>query len=129
MRACRPRHLLGWVALSLLLAAAPTSAQEGAAPDAEETADFVRRAAFAALHGPQKIFLESIDADGILRRLLGNPVWGGLTGRQQDMLRASVREHFALALAPVAGSSAQVAWASVAAGTDGPVFVYLGLRY
>ena len=96
---------------------------------AEEAADFARRAALAALHGPPKVFLESLDADGILRRLLGSPVWSGLTERQRALLRTVAREHFAQALAPVADASAEVAWASVADSGHGPVFVYLGLRY
>jgi len=95
----------------------------------EEAADFARRAALAALHGPPKVFLESLDADGILRRLLGSPVWSGLTERQRTLLRTVVREHFAQALAPVADASAEVAWASVADSGKGPVFVDLGLRY
>ncbi len=69
-------------------------------PDAEEAADFARRSASAALHGPRKIFFESLDADGIVRRLVGAPVWAALTGRQQDLLATTVREHFASALAP-----------------------------
>ncbi len=96
---------------------------------AEDAADFARRAALAALHGPPKVFLESVDADGILRRLLGGPVWSGLTERQRVLLRTLVREHFAQALAPVADASAEVAWTSVADSGKGPAFVYLGLRY
>ncbi len=108
----------------------PLSSQESAGGiQAEEAADFARRAALAALHGPPKVFLESIDADGILRRMLGSPVWLGLTGRQQTLLRTVVREHFAQALAPVADASAEIAWASTADSGKGPVFVYLGLRY
>ena len=96
---------------------------------AEEAADFARRAALAALHGPPKVFVESLDADGILRRQLGSPVWSGLTERQRALLRTVAREQFAQALAPVADASAEVAWASVADLGHGPVFVYLGLRY
>jgi hypothetical protein len=99
--------------------------------DAEEAADFARRAAFAALHGPPTIFYESIDADSILRRILSTPIWGALTGRQKTLLAATVREHFARALAPPAGTAAEVAWASLPPGTDatGPTVVDLGLRY
>jgi len=97
---------------------------------AEEAAEFARRTASAALHGPQKIFLESIDADGILRRLLGGNVWGELTPRQQGLLRPLVREQFARALAPPRGSQADVAWASVASPAgSGSIPVDLGLRY
>ena len=118
-----------WLSFTPPLAAQETAGQETAAPAAEEAAEFARRAAFAALHGPPKIFLETIDADSILRRLLGNSVWSALTGRQQSLLRTAVREHFAQALAPAAGSSGEVAWASVADAGSGPVAVDMGLRY
>jgi len=132
LRRPAPARLLlaAGAALVTLLAAVPACADEPAvAPGAEEAADFARRAALAALHGPPKVFLESIDADGILQRLVGAGVWAGLTGRQQDLLRAAARDHFAQALAPPAGSTGDVAWASVAESGRGPVFVYLGLRY
>ena len=117
------------VAAALGLAGGLAAQEPASGSQAEEAADFARRAALAALHGPPKVFLESIDADGILRRLVGSPVWSGLTERQRALLRTVVREHFALALAPVAGASAEVAWASVADSGKGPVFVDLGLRY
>jgi tetratricopeptide (TPR) repeat protein len=118
------------VVVAALGLAGGLAAQEPASgSQAEEAADFARRAALAALHGPPRVFLESIDADGILRRLLGSPVWSGLTERQRALLRTVVREHFALALAPAAGASAEVAWASIADSGKGPVFVDLGLRY
>lgn len=110
----------------------PTVTPAFSAPlEAEEAADFARRASFAALHGPQSIFYESVDADGILRRLLSTPVWGALTERQKALLGATVREHFARALAPPAGTPAEVAWASLPPGTgaSGPTVVDLGLRY
>ena len=49
----------------------------------------------------------------ILRRILSTPVWGALTERQKNLLAATVREHFARALAPPPGTTAEVAWASV----------------
>ena len=125
----RRRVLLAWGAASWLLVTPVLSAQEPTSPGAEEAADFARRAAFAALHGPPKIFAETIDADAILRRLLGNSVWSALTGRQQGLLRAAVREHFAQALAPAPGSSGEVAWASVSDAGSGPIAVDMGLRY
>ena len=70
----------------MLLAAAALAGQETTLPDAEEAADFARRSALAALHGPQKVFFESLDADAIVRRLLGAPVWGALTARQKALL-------------------------------------------
>jgi Flp pilus assembly protein TadD len=121
--------LLAWAAASWVLFAPALWAQETTSPAAEEAADFARRAAFAALHGPPKIFLETIDADAILRRLLGGSVWSALTGRQQALLRTAVREHFAQALAPASGGSGEVAWASVSDGGPGPVAVDMGLRY
>jgi len=111
------------------LAVCASRAQDARGPDAEEAADFARRAAFAAVRGPQKIFLESIDADGILSRLIGGAIWGQLTERQQALLRSELREHFAQALAPVSGSTAEVAWASVASGAGPLMRVDLGLRY
>ncbi len=128
----RARHLLAGAALILaaLLTRAPVCAEEPApGPDAEEAADFARRAALAALHGPPKIFLESIDADGILQRIVGPEVWAGLTERQQEMLRAAARDHFVQALAPPPGTSGEVVWASLADSGRGTVLVDLGLRY
>ena len=104
-------------------------AQEGVSPLSEEAADFARRAALSALHGPRKIFLESIDADGILRRLLGSAVFGGLTLRQQELLRSTVRDRFAEALAPAFGASSEVRWAWVPPIGQGPVLVSVGIHY
>ncbi|MEX0879854.1 MAG: tetratricopeptide repeat protein [Thermoanaerobaculia bacterium] len=129
MRARRIGGLLALMAASLWLPAAEARSQETTAPAAEEAADFARREAFAALHGPQKIFLESIDADGILRRLLSNSVWSALTSRQQSLLRTAVREHFAQALAPASKAPGEVAWARVAESGEGPILVDLGMRY
>lgn len=115
-------------ALALLLAA-PAALGQDAPQQPEEAAEFARRAASAALHGPQKIFLESIDADGVLRRILGNPVWAGLTPRQRAILRSAVQDQFAQTLAPAARSASDVAWAFVPAVSGDPIFVDLGLRY
>jgi tetratricopeptide (TPR) repeat protein len=130
VRGERPRRP-GWLfAVSFLCIAAAAAAEEAASTvSAEEAADFARRAALSALHGPQKIFLESIDADGILRRLLGAQVWGGLTRRQQDILRATVRDHFAEAFSSVSGASSEVRWAWVPHAAESPVSVYMGLHY
>ncbi len=119
------------LAAALCIAALPLLAEQQPAsgPQAEEAADFARRSALAALHGPPKIFLDSIDTDGILRRLLGADVWTGLTGRQQELLRGAVRDHFAQALAPPPGTSGEIAWASVADSAGGTLLADLGLRY
>lgn len=129
--AARPaRWGVGVSLLLCLLCPAPARAQDSATTvPGEEAADFARRAAAAALHGPARIFAESIDADGILRRFLGGPVWGGLTRRQQDLLRATVRDHFADALLPPVAEAAEVRWAWVAPNAEAPIPVSLGLHY
>ena len=98
-------------------------------PQAEEAADFARRAALAALHGPAKVFLDSLDTDGILQRLLGRRVWAELTARQQDLLRVVVSDHFMQALAPPSGSTAEIAWVSAEDPGNGTILADLGLRY
>ncbi len=115
------------LAVFVLLAAAALPGQE--VPEAEEAADFARRAASAALHGPPKIFYESLDTDAILRRLLGAPVWGGLTDRQKGLLAATTRDHFARALAAPPSTPSEVAWAALPGVPGPPVLVDLGLRY
>ena len=88
-RALRFSALAASIALGVLLALAALSVAQEAAPsasavpsspppppaalEAEEAADFARRAAFAALHGPPKIFFASIDADAVLRHILSTP--------------------------------------------------------
>lgn len=126
-----PARTAGLAAAALLLLALRASAQDAASTvSVEEAADFARRAAAAALHGPRTIFLEAIDADGILRRLLGGSVWGGLTRRQQDILRTTVRDHFFDALRPAAGVAAEVRWAWVPpAAAEATVPVTIGLHY
>ncbi|MGE5413806.1 MAG: hypothetical protein ACM3NW_06500 [Syntrophomonadaceae bacterium] len=123
---------LGWrlaTALAAALAVGVGAAEPASAPAAEEAADFARRAALAALHGPPKIFVESLDADGIVQRLVGAEVFAGLTERQQELLRSAVRDHFLQALAAPPGETGEIAWASTADAGHGGVFVDLGLRY
>jgi tetratricopeptide (TPR) repeat protein len=117
------------VAAATLLLATLAARAPAAAPQAEEAADFARRAALAALHGPAKVFLDSLDTDGILQRILGPRVWAGLTTRQQNLLRSVVSDHFAQALAPPAGSTAEIAWVSAEDPGDGTILADLGLRY
>ena len=112
-----------------LLAATLAAATPASGPQGEEAADFARRAALAALHGPAKVFLDSLDTDGILQRLLGARVWAGLTARQQDLLRVVVSDHFAQALAPPSGATAEIAWVSAEDPGNGTILADLGLRY
>jgi tetratricopeptide (TPR) repeat protein len=114
---------------ALLLAAGLAAQAPAAGPQAEEAADFARRAALAALHGPAKVFLDSLDSDGILQRLLGPRVWAGLTARQQDLLRTVVSDHFVQALAPPQGSTAEIAWVSAEDPGNGLILADLGLKY
>ena len=123
------RSPIGALAASLLFGAALAAQTPAAGPQAEEAADFARRAALAALHGPAKVFLDSLDSDGILQRLLGARVWAGLTARQQNLLRTVVSDHFVQALAPPAGSAGDIAWASAEDPGDGTILADLGLRY
>lgn len=122
-------RLAAGLAAALAAAAAGRAAEPVSAPNAEEAADFARRAALAALHGPPKIFIESLDADGILQRLLGADVLAGLSERQQELLRTAVRDHFLQALAAPPGDNGEIAWAATADAGRGSVFVDLGLRY
>ena len=46
-------------------------------------------------------------------------VWGGLTRRQQDILRTTVRNHFADALLPAAGAASRRGRAARSSGTGG----------
>jgi tetratricopeptide (TPR) repeat protein len=124
----RLRRLLA-AAGPLLLAAGLAAQTPAVGPQAEEAADFARRAALAALHGPAKVFLDSLDSDGILQRLLGPRVWSGLTARQQDLLRTVVSDHFAQALAPPQGSTTEIAWVSAEDPGDGMILADLGLKY
>ncbi len=126
------RRRLGFAPLAILafgLSGAVLRAQEGGSTSPEEAAEFTRRAALSALHGPRKLFFEAIDADGILRRLIGPAVFGGLSARQQEILRSTVRDHFAEALAPAAGASSDVRWVSVPSGSETPVLVSMGIHY
>ena len=129
----RRRRVGGFLAAALLALAAVRglagAAETSSPPDAEEAADFARRAALAALHGPPKIFLESLDADGIMQRLIGAEVVAGLSERQQELLRTAVREHFLQALAAPQGETGEIAWASTSDAGHGAVNVFLGLRY
>lgn len=116
--------------LAVLAVSVPLRAQSPSLPDAEETAEFGRRAALSALHGPPKIFLDALDADGILRRALGSAEWGALATRQRDSLREFLRGRFLDALAGPSGTAGDVSWVSVGEpAADGTIPVTLGLTY
>ena len=96
-------------------------------PEIEDAAEFARRAAAAALHGPQRVFAEALDVDAILARRVGPDVWERLTTRQRDSLRAAVRERFSQVLSAPKGTMAQVAWAWTAPQPNS-IDVVLGLQ-
>jgi tetratricopeptide (TPR) repeat protein len=117
--------------IAVLAAARNLHAQQAppSASESEEAADFARRAALSALHGPPKLFLDALDADGILRRAVGSPAWGALAARQRESLRGFLRGHFLEALGS-RGGGGEVSWISVSpAEADGAVPVNLGLSY
>jgi Flp pilus assembly protein TadD len=116
--------------LVLAVLAASLRAQAPSAPDAEEAAESARRAALGAVHGPPKTLLDALDADGILRRAVGNEAWGALATRQRDGLRDFLRGRFLDALAGVPGTPSDVSWISVGEpAADGAFPVTLGLSY
>jgi tetratricopeptide (TPR) repeat protein len=94
-----------------MLCAAMPLAAEFSPLDVEDAAEFARRAAIAAIRGPQRVFTEALDVDSILARRVGPDVWEELTGRQKEKLRAAVRERFSLVLGASKGTPAEIAWA------------------
>jgi tetratricopeptide (TPR) repeat protein len=110
----------------LALAALPLGA-EFSPLEIEDAAEFARRAAMAAIRGPQQVFTEALDADSILARRVGPHVWDRLTARQKDRLRAAVREYFSLALGAPRATSTEVAWAWTTLEPNA-VDVLLGLK-
>ncbi|MGH9317550.1 MAG: hypothetical protein ACRD1P_10635, partial [Thermoanaerobaculia bacterium] len=58
----------------LLAAAASLDAQIGPT-DLEEASEVAQRAASAAIRGPQRIFSEALDVDGLLLRRIGADTW------------------------------------------------------
>ncbi|HYK41261.1 MAG TPA: hypothetical protein VE007_02655 [Thermoanaerobaculia bacterium] len=129
------RRATGLVRLSLILFLLPaigggaSAATSPAAPDVAEAADVARRAARdVAESSSPRLFVEALDADGILLRRLGPEAWESLTPRQRDVLRAGIRERFLRSLAPPHSGSAGVAWTGTQATPFG-VDVFLGLRF
>ena len=114
----------------MLAVAAAARAQAPSVPESEEAAEFARRAALGALHGPPKILADALDADGILRRVVGNEEWASLAPRQRDGLRTFLRGHFLQALSGGTGVPADVSWISMSPTEPDGVFpVNLGLSY
>jgi tetratricopeptide (TPR) repeat protein len=111
-----------------LAAALPTAAQE-AAVELEEAAELARRSATAALRGPQRIFLEALDADRVVRRRLGEEAWSGLAERQKESLRSFVRDRFLESLAPPPNVPAEVTWSWARSEGAEAASVLLELRY
>jgi tetratricopeptide (TPR) repeat protein len=98
-------------------------------PELEEAAEVARRSAAAALRGPQRILLESVETDGEIRRVAGDEAWSGLTERQRDQLRSVVRERFLEALAPPPNVPGEVSWSWARAVGDDSASVFLELQY
>lgn len=96
-------------------------------PQLEEASEVARRAALAAMRGPQQIFSEALDLDGILARRIGSEAWRGLTDRQRERLRSVVRDRFLQTLAPPPSVKGEIAW-SAARPAGANVDVFLGLR-
>ncbi len=111
----------------LFLAALPLCGQIGP-PEIEEAAEVARRAATAAIRGPQRVFAEALDVDALLVRRVGVDAWQGLTERQREQLRSAVRERFLQTLAPPRSAAGEIAWAAAQPSGSG-VDVFLGLRF
>ena len=105
----------------------PARAQVGA-PDLEEAAEVARRAASAAVAGPQRTFSEALDVDGLLLRRIGADTWQGLQQRQRAQLRLAVKDRFLQTLAPPRSAPGEVVWSAAQPSRSG-VDVFLGLRY
>ncbi len=100
-------------------------------PELEAASEFARRAAKAAVAGPARVFVEALDADGILEGRLGAARWTGLTERQREQFRAIVRGHFLQTLTPPRNApGGEIAWSSAASSPAGRTAdVGLGLRF
>jgi tetratricopeptide (TPR) repeat protein len=108
--------------------AAPARAAS-TSPDLLEAAEVARRAAADVAESPSpRLFVEALDADGILLRRIGPEAWDALTPRQREVLRAGIRERFVRSLAPPHSGSSGVAWTGAQATPFG-VDVFLGLRF
>jgi tetratricopeptide (TPR) repeat protein/ABC-type transporter MlaC component len=94
--------------------------------DLGDAAEFAKRAAKAALAGSPRIFAEALDIDGMLEKGLGAEAWKSLTARQQDQLRAIVREQLLYMLGSRSPGS-EISW-SWHEGADGGADVLLGLK-
>jgi len=97
--------------------------------EVEEGTNFARRAATALLRGPQRVFLETLDADRILIPYVGVEGWRELTPRQKDELRSFVRERFARALSPPRSGAGEIAWSSARPAGESSLFADMGLKF
>lgn len=116
-------------ALALILSGpTPAAAGEEDLVALEEASEVARRAAMAAMRGPQRIFSEVLDVDSLLASRVGADAWRGLTDRQRERLRLVVRERFFQTLAPPRSVAGEIAWAAAQPAGSG-VDVFLGLRF
>jgi tetratricopeptide (TPR) repeat protein len=117
--------LIGMVAL----AAGNRLEAQLSAPDLEEASEFARRAAGAAVRGPDRVFSEALDADAILSSQVGADAWSGLSERQRQQLRTIVRDRFLTALRAPHGTPGEIVWSAARPGPDSvDVFLGIGLR-
>jgi tetratricopeptide (TPR) repeat protein len=97
--------------------------------ETEEASTAARRAAIAAIGGPKSLFLEALDADGLLEKQVGPAVWRDLTVRQRDLLRSAAGERFLATLAPPGPAGNGVAWsAALPSASEGGPDALVGLR-
>lgn len=129
---CRPVALSPRLLLTalLVLSSAPSLEAQIGPPELEEASEVAQRAALAAIRGPQRIFSEALDADGLLVRRIGADTWQGLQERQREQLRSAVKNRFLQTLAPPRSMPGEIAWSSAQpSGSGFGVDVFLGLRY
>ncbi|HEY6931395.1 MAG TPA: hypothetical protein VJA66_17115, partial [Thermoanaerobaculia bacterium] len=100
------------IAFLALAAAARLEAQVSQA-EADEAADFAKRAARAVSNGSPRVFAEALDIDAILQRGVTPEAWAELTPRQRDQLRTAVRYHFLETLEGPRSSGGDIAWSWV----------------
>jgi hypothetical protein len=113
-----PALLLLCLAFTASVFAEPAATAEAAA----------RRFALSAVRGPRADFVAAVDADAFLERRIGAEAWGGLTGRQKNLLRTVARERFAGMLAPPSPATAtEIAWSEKLSSRSGLSEVIVGI--